>query len=122
MSTRAHPIVFIGITFESPDEVLEYLNNHNIIDNLTLVYYKDMINEEEINLEYELELSHLNGFPNLEMIDYSTNEGYFLGYKLDVEKLNTDPNGFLQDIQTAKINWKKYFTEEIEVTSISQYI
>lgn len=128
MSTRAHPIVFIGITFENSYEVLEYLNTHNIINSITLAEYKNLeqyenvMNEEGLSLEEELQVNHLDGFPKLEMIDYSTGEGYFLGYKLDVDKLNTDSSAFLEDIQTAKTNWKKYFKEEIEVGSFSQYI
>lgn len=111
MSTHARPIVFVGKEFENEIEALYFLQKHHFFTEAEVELIESEINNGDCALEDCINEKYKK-FPDAEVLNYVTDEGYFIGYNIAHYKTEDDMHGFLNDIQAAQEQWFKLFKEE----------
>lgn len=111
MSSRARPIVFVGQEFETEIEALHFLKNHHFFTHEEIDIIEGDINHGHCTLEECINKKYKK-FPTTEVLNYVTNNGYFIGYTVAYYKTEDDMPSFLNDLQVAQEQWRELFKED----------
>lgn len=121
MSIHAYSIVYIGKTFETEAEALHFLTKKNIFTTDEEEEIENHIETGYSNLEEHLMNKKLTKFPDVGYLNYSTGEGYFIGYLFYIHGIIADPILYAKEADECKEQWEKLFNEEAEVNDAIQY-
>ena len=97
MSTNYYAIIAIGKEFDSKSEVIDFLEEHNILDDEN----RDQI--EDIGLVEWLDCNDKNVYGQL--LNYYSGDYYYVGYPLST----SNPDAFKESFDKARIDWEHKF-------------
>lgn len=99
VSTDSH--LFIGQTFSSPEEVIDFIKNNA---QLTQEQLNELANDDLDEF-----LDNQSGWPVWNCLDCYSGDYFYLGYKFNVNNLISDPEAFMAKINKHKDQWQKLF-------------
>lgn len=109
-STRA--VLAIGKDFDYKEDMFEFLKTHKLI---TAEQLKLLNDSEDWECDLYEFIDTTIALPDFECLNYYTDEEYYVGYKLSVHNIITNPEKFAKDVSAATDKWKALFSSEPSV-------